>query len=175
MMYGPCPTYVWTIFSWFLAAIFVRFDAFIVFVLSTFCLNDVGMMCEWHLNDIWMLSQWCLNHVWMMSERCLHIVSIIFLGHFDALVVFLFKFMAGAWVLYLDAVHHSVYFHWFCFCFLSYQESLHAKFVFLAYSFFLSFLLAFFAAVMGEEQWFFTYGSSLDGLWAHGGLLSSGV
>ena len=144
----------------------------VVYLLSECCRNDVWVTSELYLDAVSMMSEPCLNDVWKMFAYCLHNCSLPF---WCSCCFLLFKFMAGAWVLYLDAVHHSVYFRWFCFCFLSYQESLHAKFVFLAYSFFLSFLLAFFAAVMGEEQWFFTYGSSLDGLWAHGGLLSSGV
>ena len=64
-------------------------------------------MFEWYLNDVWMLSQWCLHHVWVMSERCLHTVSIIFLGHFDVVVVFVLL------CLYLVPVHDAIRFQWF--------------------------------------------------------------
>ena len=88
----------------------------------------------------------------MMSEKCFDTVYIIFLGHFDAVVVFvLFKFMADAWGLYLDAVHHAIRFHLF-FCFFSCHESLQAYICFFGIFFFLpSFRLAFFATDMGEE------------------------
>jgi len=82
--------------------------------MSGWCLNDVWLMSESCLDVVSMMSEPCLNDVWKMFAHCLHNFSRPF---WCSCCFLLFKFMAGAWVLYLDVVHHSVYFHWFCFLF----------------------------------------------------------
>ena len=88
----------------------------------------------------------------MMSEICLDTVYIIFLGHFDAVLVFvLFKFMGDAWGMYFDAAHHVICFH-FVFAFFVISGVFARKVCFFVIFIVLpSFVLAFFVTVIAEE------------------------
>ena len=87
-----------------------------------------------------------------MSERGLHTVSMMFLGHCEAVVVFvLFKFMGDAWGMYLDDVHYVIHFH-FVFVFFVISGIFARKVCFFATFIVLpSFVLAFFVTVIAEE------------------------
>ena len=88
----------------------------------------------------------------MMSEICLDTVSIIFLCHFDAVLVFVFFIFNGdAWGMYLDAVHHVICFQ-FVFAFFVISGVFARKVCFFVIFVVLpSFVLAFFVTVIAEE------------------------
>ena len=127
-------THFWTLFGWFSFFIFdgswscCRFC--VVYIMSEWCLNDVWVISEWCLDVVSMMFAPCLSDVWKMFAHCIHI----FLGHRDAVVVFVLL------CLYLVPVHDAIRFQWFLIVLVT--SGIFARHVFFCYIHFGAFIMS---------------------------------